>query len=161
MSKYKSTLYNFDKYFNKEYGVKANIQNLFSLLEPKFSYFEHYHHPQPYLKRTWEKVYSIYGQEIQKTSSSKFREAENICHNIFRYWHLTNGDFVPRYAGDFQSFNLNSLKEVEKCIKSMKQKRFVCINDVPELGNDQYEDAKHAIITALESIFRNKSSFEM
>jgi len=152
---------NYNKYFNIKYGLKNNINNYIANLFNYYIFFEHYHHPQPYLKKTWEEVFKFYQKDILSTSSHKFRNKLDIIHYIFRYWHLVKGEFIPTFNNNFITINVTSELKARQCIEAMQNKTYVCINDSPKLTADKFDKCQKIIIKGLDKIFPNKSKFEI
>lgn len=150
-----------DKYINKTYGLIGNIKNIVANLFNKYYLFEHYHHPQPYLKKTWQNTFIKYKKEILNTSSHKFREKEDITDYFFRYQHLVKGEFIPQYNKNFVTVNVNSVKKAKKCADIMKKYTFICINDDPMLSEKKYLEARKIVLNGLNKIMPDKSSFEV
>ncbi|MFA5130526.1 MAG: stealth family protein [Patescibacteria group bacterium] len=148
-------------YYNDNYGLMGNLKNFIANFSKHYSFFEHYHQPQPHLKKTWEEIFLKHGRIIQETSSHKFRTSGDITQYIFRYQNLINGNFFPRYAKDFSNFNIYSKRKARLCAKKINDKRFVCINDVPELSEREYYICKKIILNSLEKVLPNKSMFEL
>lgn len=104
----------------------------------KLHWFFGRHLPQPFLKSTFEEVWSH--DEIRdilvRTSKSRFRDGYNLNQYIFRYWHLASGKFNPCNPKRLGShFNLTGdRQQLDHAIQALK-------SDVPQIClNDDLED---------------------
>jgi hypothetical protein len=148
------------KYVHKDYGLWGIIRNLMANTSGKFLYFEHHHHPQPYLKETWERARIRYRDVINRTSAHRFRTSEDIVHYFFRYMHLVEGRFSPRTARGFKTFSISSVADAKRCARMMSKSASACINDTPELSSADFPFAKREVLDALGYLLPHKSSFE-
>ena len=145
------------KYYNIKYG-KNNIRTM--LLKP-YRYFLGIHNPhisQSFLKSSFEKMYELEKEEMERTSSHRFREKSDITQYLIRYYQLLNGNFVPRKSSFGQYFDAsNDNKDIINAIIRQKYS-VICLND----SDDSYdfEKAKKEINEAFEKIMPGKSSFE-
>ncbi|USR64954.1 stealth family protein [Providencia stuartii] len=147
-------------FFSKNYMLPQVILNYFYQSFSSYVAFEHYHNPQPYLKKTICEVNNNFRAPVTETIKSKFRNSNNISQALYRYYHLASQEFYPFYHNDHSCVNITSLKSAKICEKYINTKRFVCINDSITLEHPEYEQCKDLILTALEKILPNVSSFE-
>jgi len=151
----------YTKYINPEYGRINNLKNYIANFSSRYNYIEHYHQPQPYLKSIWQAAFRECDADILRTSSHRFRSRDDIIHYLFRYWQLIQGKFIPRLEDDFATATISSESQARTCIRLMREKRFLCVNDVPELSDVAFEKAKTIILSALEGYLPDKSQFEV
>lgn len=146
--------------YSNRYKLIHRISNLFFSIEDKYLAFKHYHHPQPYLKKTIINVNKKFSDAVNDTIESKFRNSKNISQALYRYSHLASGDFYPIYYDDHFCKNISSINDAKKCAKMINNKRFVCVNDSISADSIEYAECRSIIINALDGILREKSTFE-
>jgi hypothetical protein len=151
------------KWFNPKYGV-GNLRNIALLPWSRFTGFMDPHQPQPFLKSTFEKVWSLEKEVLEKTSASKFRTCSDVNQYLFRYWQLAKGEFEPISMNDTKYITLTMdrlrNKEVSEVILSSRHS-MVCLNDSDTINESEFEEAKEIIKNAFEKIFPDKSEFEI
>ncbi len=150
-------------YFNKAYGIKSNLINYFFSKFKNYIAFEHYHHPQPYVKKQLQTIEENCKIEFENTFKSKFRNKTNLSQTIFRYSQLASGNFFPSKFDDHLCINVRDEKTSALCISAIQNKRFVCINDEIDSGvdNELIESIINKIILELDVKLPNKSSYEL
>src|SRR5699024_5914678 len=119
------------------------------------------HSIQSYLKSTFEKVWSEYGDDLEVTMDSKFRSPKDYNQWLMRYWQLADNNFIPRSPKFSKVYSLDSKNKIDKCAADIKKqnKRVIWIKDGEGLKDFEY--AKDTINKALKSILNEKSSFEL
>ncbi|MEQ5434101.1 Stealth CR1 domain-containing protein [Providencia huaxiensis] len=147
--------------FSKNYKLSQIIINLLAQSYPIYTGFKHYHHPQAYLKKTIESVNDKYSKDVLETIATRFRSEKNISQAIYRYYHLSRGEFYPSYYNDHSCINIKSLKTALICKEKIKTKRFVCVNDSISVEHPDYDECKNIIINAIDEILPEISSFEI
>jgi hypothetical protein len=173
-SKKNLILNNLSKWFHPNYGLKS-LQTLFLLHWKGHTGFVSNHHPQPYLKSIFEEVWDKEADILRQTSTSKFRDNQDVNQYLFRYWQLIKSKFIP---GDYKEFKyqrkhaevrtLHDAQRVAQDIESNRYKMY-CINDATAKGrytkeNMNEEDFKKSTLIiqkALQKILPHKSSFEL
>jgi len=153
----------YTKFFSWKYGIKENLLNFF-LVQFKFlSLFKMYHHPQPFLKRTFREVKEAFPDEVDATCRRNFKHCENIYQYIFRYWALIKWDFIPYNPEDAYYCGFSTLSELIfglKYIKNNWKIRIVCFNDSYKFEISDVPHAKKELHQFFESIMPNASEFE-
>lgn len=148
-----------DKWFHPSYGARARWNYI---LKPygKFITLRTPHNAQPYLKSTFEEVWTVAEKELTETSSNRFRTVTDYTPELFRTWQICRGNFEPynTYA-DTKMFPL--MIKSKKAIKAIRQQAYslICLNDNKHIRN--YEIVMENIKEAFESILPQKSSFEL
>lgn len=114
------------------------------------------HLPQPFLKRTFEDVWTVEPELLQKVSSHRFRDyANDVNQWLMRYWQFCKGDFFPtspRRGKCFTDVNNEALSVIRRQSKSL-----ICINDNNEMD---FERHQKMLLDAFKSILPEKSIFE-
>lgn len=154
-----------DHLYHESYDIKDIISNfLLSTIYKKFIWLEHWHHPQPYLMKTLQEVYSEYHHEMMLCSSNKFRSNSDLTQYIYRYWQLAKQNFTPHKYNDGFVAKISSLQHLQSTIEKIKQNpnvNFVCFNDqMNNVSEDEFKQTSMILENYLESIFPDKASFE-
>ena len=164
LSKYfdkrKTMLNNFRKWFRLENGIEL-IKSILLLPWPQFTGFYSHHLPQPFLKSTFEKVWSFEKEVLDLTSSSKFKKSSDVNQFLFKWWQILEGEFIPRsyqHSRNVSIWTFDDAQEAANLIKS-NNLEMICLND--HLSDGTFEKSKHIIRQAFESRFPIKSSFEI
>ena len=151
--------------YHKSYPLGNKINNFFlDKIFKKFIWIEHWHHPQPYLKKTIDDVYHTFKPELMKCSQNRFRDNSDLNQYIYRYWQLAQGLFHPYKHNDALVSNLDSINILDTLLEEIQNNtniNFVCFNDSTALSDTEYDKVKTKLITYLENYFPEKSSFEM
>lgn len=148
-----------DKWFHRSYGSKARWNYL---LKPygKFITLRTPHNAQPYLKTTFEEVWSAAEKELTETSANKFRALSDYTPELFRAWQICRGNFEPynTYC-DTKMFPL--MIRPRQAVKAILNQSYslICLNDNIHIRH--YEQVMTQIRNAFEQILPEKSSFEM
>ena len=172
-SKVNIILSNFLKWFHPNYGLKI-FQTLFLMRWKGHTGFVSNHHPQPYLKSTFQEVWAKEQERLLQTSASKFRDNQDVNQYLFRYWQLVTGKFTPSKYKEFvkkrkyvEVRTLGNAVNAARDIESQKYKMY-CINDATakgrytkkDISDEDFEKSKFLIKEAFEKILPKKSSFE-
>lgn len=148
-----------DKWFHKSYGSKA-IWNY--LLKPygKFITLRTPHNAQPYLKSTFDEVWSVAEKELTETSVNKFRALNDYTPELFRTWQICKGNFEPYNTyRDTKMFPL--FIKSEQAVKAISEQKYslVCLND--HKGIKEYDKVMENLKNAFHKILPEKSGFEL
>jgi hypothetical protein len=151
--------------FHTSYSFKSKVSNfLLKNIYKKFLWIEHWHHPQPYLKNTLLDVYKEFEEDMMRCSSNRFRANNDLTQYLYRYWHLAKNNFYAYRHNDDYIANISSLNVLESMLKEIDTNNtinFVCFNDSPSLGDNEYEEIKGKLVEYLEGCFPAKASFEV
>lgn len=150
--------------YEHTYSIKDKISNfLLKNLYKKYFWFEHWHHPNPYLKSTLLEVKEKCSYEMQICAANRFRHETDLTQYLYRYWHLAKGDFYPCKYNDGFETNIDSAKKLNGIFKSCRKLKpnFVCFNDSPTLSDEDYQIVKSKVIEFFHSHFPDKASFEL
>ena len=148
-----------DKWFHKSYGSRARWNYL---LKPygKFITLRTPHNAQPYLKSTFEEVWTVAEKELTETSANRFRTVTDYTPELFRTWQICKGNFEPynTYC-DTKMFPL--MIKQKQAIRAIYNQSYtlICLNDNVHIRN--YEQVMENIKNAFESILPEKSTFEL
>jgi len=147
----------FCKYFNYRYGLRHFIPSYYISRVNNFPGFLTKHFSQPYLKKTFEDVWSHSGDTLEAVSENRFRTISDITQYLFRYWQLAKGDFFPENINKYRrkyEVSLSNINLIKKTINEKKIKE-ICLNDTDCSDKVYIEINNH-----FEKKFPYKSSFE-
>ena len=147
-----------DKWFYKGYGLKAWWNYI---LQPygRFITLRIPHNAQPYLKSTYNDVWTAVGKELKETSSNRFRALTDYTPELFRMWQICQGRFVPYNTyNDTKMFPL--MVRPQQAIKAIYRQSYalICLNDNVHIRN--YDVVMGSIREAFQYILPNRCSFE-
>lgn len=154
---------NYLKLFNLRYGLHQ-IRTVLLLPWPQITGFYDTHQPQPFLKSTFQEVWTCATQILEKTSKSRFRSRDDVNQYLFRYWQLLKGDFYPKSFSDTATIPVYDVSDIEKASEIIKNKKYrmLCINDeLDDVATEQFNAYKYKIIEAFNFVLPNKSAFEI
>lgn len=148
-----------DKWFNESYGSKKRMNHL---LKPygKFITLRTPHNAQPYLKETFEEVWTAEGDELKRTSANRFRASDDYTPELFRTWQICRGNFEPiNTYSDTKMFPL--MIRHRQAVEAIKNQTYslVCLNDNIRIKN--YSEVMDSIRESFDKILPEKSSFEL
>lgn len=149
----------FFKWFNYRY-ISQWYRTLVLLPWSLHTGFVDPHMPNAFLKSTYEKVWDLESDLLNKTTESKFRDTTNVNQYLMRYWRLCTGEFSPYNVwkdSEYLCIQNNNLEHISNFIRN-RRKKIVCLNDADSTVD--FEKAKNTLIKAFESIFPEKSTFE-
>lgn len=147
-------------FYEPSYTSKERFKNHFFNLFPKYYWIRPNHAPQPLLKSSITDCEALFGDLINETGNSRFRNKKDICHYLFRNYNLVKGHFYPHNYNDTHCIVLASYEQSVNELKRITDYTFVCINDSEFLNHEDYLKVKPLLEEKLASLFPNKSSFE-
>ncbi len=150
----------FRKWFRLGNGIEL-VKTMLLLPWPQFTGFFSHHLPQPFLKSTFEKVWSLENGILEFTSASRFKKSSDVNQFLFKWWQVLEGNFVPRsyrLAKNISIWTHDDARKAADLIVSDKLE-MICLND--HLSDGTFEESKKIIQEAFESRFPNKSSYEL
>lgn len=148
---------NISKVFNIRYGIK-NLKTLHTLKEHEFCDLFSEHLSQSFLKSTFDKVWSLEFEMLDRACYNKFRAETDLGQGLIRYWQIFEGKFSPsRSMGKYFFISENN----EKIMYSIRHRKYklICINDA--IKDIDFEKSKDEINGALQEILNKKSKFEL
>lgn len=151
--------------YHSSYSTKIKLSNfILKNIYKKIIWFEHWHHPQPYLLSDLREVYRAFPKEMMICSKNRFRANTDLTQYLYRYWRLVQEDFAPSRHNDGLAENIKSEKQLKNIFLKMncttKPVRFACFNDAGGMSDKEYEKIKILLIEYLENIFSSPASFE-
>ena len=148
------------KYISPNYRWQDNVRTfaLEKLFPDNFFGFRNLHAPAAYLKKTFEEVWEAEKDLLNKTSSHKFRSADDVNQWVMLWWQIASGSFSPYNTDNLVcSINKNTSEFVCSAIKNQSND-MICVND----GADEssFQHLSEELKSAFQTILPEKSSFE-
>ncbi len=150
----------FRKWFRLENGIEL-IKSFLLLPWPQFTGFFSHHLPQPFRKSTFDNLWLVEKNILERTSRSRFRQSSDVNQYLFKWWQILEGDFHPRSFRNTEKTFICNYEDAQHAAKLIKSNslEMICIND--HLTDNTFESSKKAIKDAFHSRFPKKSSFEL
>lgn len=146
------------KWYCLKYG-KGLIKNLLNTPGAKFSNFSSPHVTSPMLKSVYEEVWALEPDLLDSTCRHKFRSLESVNQYIMSYYNMCNGNFVPRCAAFSSCYAIGPQSQAMYRDIKAGQHKVICLNDGASVMDFGAE--KNRLIAVFESVFPEKSSFEV
>lgn len=153
---------NSEKWFNRVYGEDVRY-NRYAFREDYLPGLFFNHLPYPLNKTTMTTVWERFSQQMDQTCRHRFRTSTDITTQIFTMYDMVTGNFIPvnkDYYGKMFGHLSTQANEVADAIRS-RQFRVICYNDSVDVTEENFEEIRAVIETALKDAFPNKSSFEL
>ena len=149
---------NAKKFFALKYG-KDLLRNICLLPFQHFSCFRDSHLPAALLKSTYEKVWRLEGEQLERRGTNRFRSSEDLTQWLMKSWQICEGNFVVRSTtwGHYFDLGHDSIDEICQSIEQNKY-RAICLNDSD--GKMEFEKIQHRLIKSFELILSKQSGFE-
>lgn len=146
------------KYLSFEYG-KYFFRNLYLLPVLKLTGFRSHHSAMSFNKKTFEELWELEPETLERTSSAKFRSDRDVNPYLMCQYQIMKGEFVPLDPDKRPYFLIGRDNErIEKTICDQKAD-LVCLNDT--LAEIDFEKEKEFLSQCFEHILPKKSSFEV
>jgi len=165
-SKFTSSSLTSDTIYHSSYNLKMKLSNfLLKNVYKKIIWLEHWHHPQPYLFSTLQKVHDEFSKEMSICSSNKFRSDNDLLQYVYRYWQLAANNFTPRKHNDGYVVIIRDHKSLQNGLSNITKKanlNFACFNDQMTDSSSEinFDLIQKELSDFLEKKFYKKSSFE-
>lgn len=144
------------KWYDSRYGLHC-IRNLFFHRIKDFCGLKRLHMANPYLKTTFENVWEVCGEELDETNGRRFRSIKDVNQYLFQYWQIVTGSFYPKRY-NYGCYCVTDNIALIKSILSQRKREQICINDN---GSSDYSVLKEKLQQVFESVFPEKSTFEL
>jgi len=150
--------HNIGNWFNVKYGLYL-LRTLCLLPWPRFTGFINHHQPQPFLKKTFLKLWDKEQALLESVTLNKFRSSKDVNQYLFRYWQFCEGAFHPSkargYLYEIKGLDITILRKilVDKSIIT------ICLND--DINDIHFDETRKQISDVLNSIFPHISTFEL
>lgn len=148
------------KYANSAYRWQDNIRTkaIERLFPDYFAGFLNLHAPAAYLRSTFDEVWSAEPELLERTSSHRFRSADDVNQWVMLWWQIASGNFSPFMTDNIVS-GVDGSTVDELCgIITSGSHDMICLND-PD-GDIDFEALSQRVKGAFETILPHKCSFE-
>ena len=151
------------QHYKKWYSLKSTkdmIKNMILSTVKRDSFFglSTHHIHQAYLKSSFEQIWNMEPELLDRTCKNRFRSQEDICHFIIREYQLLKGNFhVKNMYKMGHAFHDNTSFQTAADALRHQQYKVICLNDTDQV---HFEEAKKLILHAFQTILPETSSFE-
>lgn len=129
-------------------------------MKPSAFFTRPQHICSPMLKSECEALYNLAEDEIRRTSASRTRTAENLNQYLFLDYMNYKGLVInEKNSNKHFSVSVASPAKLRSFLKN-PDTDLVCINDV-KLSESRYESLRDAVLEAFDSVFPEKSKYEI
>ena len=149
------------KYVSRAYRWQDNIRTMAAekLFPNYFTGFKNLHAPAAFKKNTFQAVWKAEPELLIKTTSHRFRGADEINQWVFLWWQVASGQFSPFNTDNVVScIDENTISELCETIKEQNHD-MLCINDPEAPVNFDMLSAR--LHDAFDKILPEKSGFEL
>ena len=148
------------KWFAPCYGLSNLLKSL--TLAP-WSFFPGIfdpHMPQPFLRRSFERAWQLWGLQLDATCRHPFRDLTDLSEWLIRYDTLCRGEFTPTSLGDCGLLTLGD-ETIDSICHNIRTQRYrmLCLNDHESISD--FETMSRQLCRAFETLLPGKSSFEL
>lgn len=149
---------NWRKWFHPVYGTMV-FRNMLMLPYREFSSFKYSHISSPFLKSTFEKVWSEEEEVLDRVCRTRFRSAGDVNQYVMKYWQYMEGKYEPQSPkiGKFLTISIHD-EQIHDTLRNQKCK-ILCINDTENISD--FEARKRNMRESFEYILPEKSTFEL
>ena len=116
---------------------------------------------QPLRKKTMTRAWDLYANALRSSCSHRFRNALDLNRYLFAILDIYSGEIVPctpTLLGDYTEIKLdNSL--LFHNLRTHRDK-ITCLNDTSAIPDSAFEATKGLVVSVLDELFPDKSSFE-
>lgn len=145
-------------------GLKESLYNLSLLPFGWFPGMSSPHVPAAYLKSTYEEVWEREPEILGRTSHHRFRSYEDVTQSLFYEWQIAKGIAASERRSKLGRYVNCTLDNYADIAGDIERRRYstICVNDGAErLSDDEFAMVSERFVAAFESIFPEKSSFEL
>lgn len=148
------------KYANPAYRWQDNARTkaVEKLFPNYFTGFKNLHAPAAYRKQTFEEVWAAEPELLARTTSHRFRSADDVNQWVCLWWQVASGQFAPIVPDASAEWIIDDRMAVLCHAIEEQQHDFLCIND-PDCEVD-FDRLSQLLRRPFEKTFPEKSSFE-
>ncbi len=161
-NRYQTVRQSFRRWYGLHLGLKGILFSMMIGRHRKFVGFGFMHWEHPFLKSTFEEVWS-HEPESLESSCTRFREELTLNHYVFRYWQFASNKFYPVKPDSGRMLILIE-KHLDKIACSMNDRHIksLCLNDVdvPKCSEAEFTRIRSYVQSLFIKKFPVISSFE-
>lgn len=159
-SRFQTIRQDWKKWFGLHIGWRNYLLHLCLGRSKRFVGFKWRHFETPFLKSTFEEVWEA-EPNLLENSCTRFREEVTLNPYIFRYWQLASNRFWPvkLNSGKYIAMINKHKEQISRSFNDPNIKS-LCLNDVPNCTEDEFQDMVNYIQILFENKHPEKSSFE-
>lgn len=146
------------KWLSSLYG-KGILKNLYYYPSRYFSNFQNGHIPSSMLRSTFDTVWELEPELLDKTCRHKFRELGDMNQYIMSYYNLCTGQFTPRSPRFGRCYQVGKRDAALYEDIRLGIHKVICINDNPYVADFDTEKAKLAAL--YEQKLPQKCAYEL
>lgn len=150
-----------DLFFDSSYSKTDLLRNRVLPILGIFDWIKVNHFPQPFVLSFLKECYVLFKDKIDATRTHRFREYSDLNQYLYRDISLMSGRFKPRYFNDSYCFVLASKASYEENRHYLNEKTLICLNDSQFLKENEYPELRQMVIEDLETLYPQKSDFEI
>lgn len=150
-----------DLFFDNSYTFSDRLRNRVLTALGLYKWIKINHNPQAFFLSKVNECVDVFHDIIVQTSKHRFRSYGDVNQYIYRFYTLSQGDFLPHYFNDDYCLVLASQERYKKERKNLFDKTFICLNDSPLLKAEEYPALKQTVDKDLNSLFPTKSDYEI
>lgn len=147
------------RWFSPKYGIGNLLKTLTLMPWSMFTGIWDSHQPQPHLTDDFRRAWEMWGERIDATSRSRFRELTDVSHWLVRYARIAEGRFVPRDLRDCRLMTLSDSTIDDVCRDVAEGRwRMVCLNDSEDIAD--FASMRERLKRAFDNRLPQKSGYE-
>lgn len=148
------------KYTDRAFRWQDNLRTkALELLFPDcFTGFKNLHAPAGYTKSTFDQVWQAEPELLRRTTSHRFRSADDVNQWVCLWWQIAGGQFAPFNTDNVVSCVAENTVDLLCSIIREQSHDMLCINDPEQHVN--FTMLREKLCDAFESILPGKSEFE-
>ena len=147
------------KWFHPCYG-KDTLRNLVLLAWPRFVGFAEDHHPNPFLKSTYESAWEADFDILDATSKRHIRDDSDVNQWFLRVRQLAEGNFTPVKREKECTYSIHEdSDDMHNAIKN-QERVMICLNDNNALEEKEFVIFQKKLVNDFDEILPEKSEFE-
>lgn len=135
------------------------LKNLYLSKGNLFSNFQNSHIPSSMLKSTYDTVWSMAPELLDRTCRNRFRSISDVNQYIMSYYNLCTGKFLPRSPQFGRCYRLGTDDPMLHRDILQERHKAICINDNPKVTD--YARRKELLVQLYDRKLPAKSQFEL
>lgn len=146
------------KWYTPKYG-KGLVKNLLNTPGGRFSCFANAHVPSSMRKSTFEEVWALEGDYLDRICRNQFRTLGGVNQYIMSYYNICKGEFYPQSGKFGTCYQIGGQGDAMYQDIRTGRHKVICVNDNENVTD--FEAEKRRLIAAFEDAFPQRSSYEI